>query len=140
MPNQRLIRVLLAAAVAGVNFCAAALGRAAEVTTGPQTSQQGAVTVTVAPHGFPQKAATWDFDVSLNTHTQPLDDDLTKSATLVVDGKAYRPTSWEGSPPGGHHRKGVLRFPAVAPLPAAVELQIQRSGEKSPRTFRWSLK
>ncbi len=140
MPNQRLIRILLATAIAGVNFCAAALGRAAEVTTGPQTSQQGAVTITVAPHGVSAKATTWDFDVKLETHTQALDDDLTKSATLLADGKSYRPLSWEGSPPGGHHRKGVLRFPAITPLPAAVELQIQRSGETVPRTFRWPLK
>ena len=48
--------------------------------------------------------------------------------------------AWQGDPPGGHHRRGVLRFKALAPAPAALELRLQRAGEPSPRVFRWQVK
>ena len=46
----------------------------------------------------------------------------------------------DGDPPGGHHRKGVLRFAPIAPVPDAVELRLQRPGESAPRSFTWTLK
>lgn len=61
------------------------------------------------------------------------------AATLLADGKPCRPLGWEGAPPGGHHCKEVLRFEAVMPQPQAVELQIRREGEASPRIFRGKL-
>lgn len=92
--------------------------------------------ITVEPRGFP-RTKTWDFAITLETHTQPLDDDLVNGATLLADGKPYRPVGWEGSPPGGHHRKGVLSFAVVTPQPQVLELQMRRTGEASPRIFRW---
>src|SRR3989338_624153 len=50
------------------------------------------------------------FDVSMNTHSVALDFDPAKISTLIVDGKEIKPTIWEGSGPGGHHRSGVLTF------------------------------
>ena len=47
---------------------------------------------------------------------------------------------WEGAPPGGHHRKGSLRFKALTPQPTSVELQIHLTGEDVPRSFLWNLK
>jgi hypothetical protein len=102
-----------------------------------RTSRQDGVTITVEPKGLPQGAKTWDFAVTLETHTQDLDDDLVQSTTLLADGTPHRPLGWNGPPPGGHHRKGVLRFAAVTPLPQVVELQIRREGESAPRIFRW---
>ena len=139
MSRQGLIVCALAAAIASVQFGAAGSGeaRAAEMAAASQTSNQGGVKITVEPRGFPPSAKTWDFAITLETHTQPLDDDLVRASTLVADGKLYRPQGWEGAPPGGHHRKGVLRFDAVTPLPQVVELQIRRTGEASPRIYRW---
>ena len=77
----------------------------------------------------------------LETRSQDLTDDLESSATLVADnGAKHAPTAWEGDPPGGHHRKGVLRFAPVTPRPEAIELRILRPGESSPRSFRWQMK
>lgn len=141
MLKQRLIGFALAA-VSTFYFYSVSLveAGATEVLPAPQTSSQGGVKITIAPQGFSREAKTWDFAITLETHTQPLDDDLAKSSALIGDGKSYRPLGWEGAPPGGHHRKGLLRFKAIAPPPQVVELQIRRSGEPSPRIFRWQSK
>jgi len=103
-----------------------------------RTTQQAGVTVKVEPRAL--APAGWDFHVTFDTHTQELKDDLLKSAVLVADGgKPAAPVAWNGDPPGGHHRKGVLRFAAVAPSPVQIELRIQRPGEPAARIFRWEL-
>ena len=105
----------------------------------PQINNERGIKVTTALQAIPADAKTWDFEVTLETHTQDLSDDLTKSATLIVDGKQYLPLVWDGAPPGGHHRKGVLRFKAIGPQPRAMELQIRLTGDTSPRSFKWLL-
>lgn len=132
MPRLTMYAAAIAAALA---LSAPALGAA---TLSPQTSSQSMVTITVTPHR--EGAGNWEFDVALNTHSGALDDDLEKSAVLVTaDGQRLAPTSWRGDGPGGHHRKGVLRFEAVEPSTSAMELRIQRAGEPSARSFRWTL-
>ena len=140
MLKQRVTGFALVA-ISTLYFCSVSIVevRATEMPPAPQTSSQGGVKITIAPRGFSSEAKTWDFAITLETHTQSLDDDLAKTATLLADGRPSRPRGWEGAPPGGHHRKGVLRFEAVTPLPQAVELQIRRTGEASPRVFRWQL-
>jgi len=81
----------------------------------------------------------WEFQIAFNTHSQDLRDDVAKSATLVADGVVSTALEWRGDPPGGHHRKGVLRFKAPAGRPAAIELRLARQGETTPRVFRWKL-
>ncbi len=106
-----------------------------------QTSREGGVTVKVTPRNLGPGASSWVFEVVLETHTQPLDQDLTKAAALVdAQGKAHAPLAWEGSPPGGHHRSGLLRFQPLPGNPAAVELRIQGIGGVAARVFRWQLK
>ena len=108
----------------------------AAVDLAPRTSAQDGVTVKATPR--PVSANTWEFAIVFDTHSQALTDDLGQSAKLVDDGGGtYAPTIWKGDPPGGHHRKGTLRFDGVAPAPAYLELHIQRAGEKTPRIFRW---
>ena len=51
------------------------------------------------------------FQMKIDTHQGALSFDLTEISTLVVGSTAYEPLSWEGSPPGGHHRSGELFFP-----------------------------
>lgn len=116
------------------------IGGATARELGEQTSRDRGVTVRVKPINLAPAAKTWAFGVVLDTHTQDLSDDLARQATLSAAGAQHAPTAWEGDPPGGHHRKGVLRFAPITPTPDAVELRIQRPGENAARSFRWTLK
>lgn len=105
----------------------------------PQTSSQSGVTVQVTPRNV--AGTEWEFTIVFDTHSQDLKDDLLKSTVLVVDGGApSAPAGWQGDNPGGHHRKGVLRFKAAAASPANLELRLSRPGESEPRVFRWQLR
>ncbi|MDP4029730.1 MAG: hypothetical protein Q8P42_12310 [Gallionella sp.] len=117
-----------------------AASNAAELGYAPQVSNEREIKVTATLQKTPSEARTWDFEVVMETHTKALNDDLAKSSALIADGKQYLPLSWEGAPPGGHHRKGKLRFKAIAPPPASVELQIRLAEDPSPRSFKWLLK
>ena len=116
------------------------MANAAEAGLAAQTSNERGVKVTVTPRNLLNEAETWGFEVILETHTQSLNDDLAKSSTLIAVGKQYAPLEWEGALPEGHHRKGLLRFKAIAPQPPSVELQIHLTGEAAPRNFQWFLK
>ena len=121
-----------------VKFIAAS--NAAELGYAPQVSNEREIKVTATLQNIPSEAKTWDFEVTLETHTKALGDDLVKSSMLIADGKQYTPLDWEGAPPGGHHRKGLLRFKAITPQPRSMELQIRLTGDTSPRSFKWLLK
>lgn len=116
------------------------ISNAAELGYAPQVSNERQIKITATLQKIPKEAKTWGFEVSLETHTHALSDVMENSSVLIADGKQYNPLGWEGSPPGGHHRKGLLRFKAIVPLPASVELQIRLIGEPSPRSFKWQLK
>jgi hypothetical protein len=122
-----------------VFLLAAALPAAgAELPT--QKSADRGVTVAVTPQNLAAGAANWDFKVVLDTHSADLSDDLVKTTVLVDgSGRRYTPVAWDGAGPGGHHREGILRFKPISPRPPSIELQITRSGEAAPRTFRWQL-
>jgi len=133
--RSRLITWLLSIVV--TVFAASGVTAAPALPT--QTSSQSGVTVKITPRTL--AAGTWEFEVVFDTHSQELTDDLGKTAVLVSDGRtSHSPVKWQGDPPGGHHRKGVLEFKPVSPMPAAIELQIKRNGETAPRLFRWQLK
>lgn len=97
----------------------------------------GGVTVNATPGTL--SGGVWEFQIVFDTHSQDLRDDVAKSASLVADGAVSAPLEWSGDPPGGHHRKGVLRFKAPTGRPAAIELRLNRPGEAKPRVFRWRL-
>ena len=116
-----------------------ATGAQAASNLAPQSSREGGVSVQVTPRTM--SGSVWEFEFSLNTHSGDLSEDLAKAVVLVADGgQSYAPAAWEGAPPGGHHRKGVLRFKAITPQPQAIELKLQRPGEQAPRSFRWQLR
>ena len=102
-----------------------------------QTSAAQGVTLKVTPKPLTAGATDWEFSVVLDTHSGSLDDDLSRTAVLSVDGKDVAPSSWDGAAAGGHHREGLLKFPAPTAQPNKVELRIRRSGESEPRIFRW---
>lgn len=101
-----------------------------------QTSREGAVTVKVTPVELSGRSAVWRFEVVFDTHVAELNHDVLAIATLSGGGKEFRAVSWEGDKPGGHHRKGVLRFDAVKPAPSSVTLTIRNVGGPE-RRFNW---
>lgn len=138
-------RSLFAGAIACAGFVLATAPRGAMAQASPEaiatrsTSDAG-VTIKVTPKSIGALDNRWAFAVVLDTHSADLNDDLVRSATLATDeGRTFKPVSWEGAPPGGHHREGVLAFDVPAPRPGAVELRIARPGESAPRIFRWQL-
>ena len=124
---------------------AATLGRAGTETAAvfelpAKLNKQNRVTVKVKPiefdFGKPAK-----FSVSLNTHSGSLDFDLTEICVLEDDkGRVYRPTSWEGSPPEGHHRSGTLSFPEIAAGTKSIKLTMKNVYDVPERVFEWVLR
>lgn len=101
---------------------------------------QANVTVTVTPTLLSGEPKEWKFDIVMDTHSVELDQNMTEVATLTDDsGKEYSPVRWEGAPPGGHHREGVLVFSPITPTPKSVELKITGIAD-TIRTFNWQLK
>jgi hypothetical protein len=129
---KHLIATCLLAAAVAIPATAADLGT--------RKSSDRGVTIAVTPQDISGAAKTWNFKIVLDTHSQDLSDDLTKSAVLLDGtGAQLAPVGWDGAAPGGHHREGILRFKPVIPRPVAIELRITRSGEANPRSFRWQL-
>jgi hypothetical protein len=62
-----------------------------------------------------------------------------KPPLVDAQGKQYLSLAWDGTPPGGHHRRGVLRFKPLAQLPSALELRINGIGGGNARVFHWQL-
>ena len=130
------MRRVIALKLALVSALALSAGIAAAEGFPVSTSSQYGVIIKITPRTLTGTA--WEFDVVFDTHSQDLKDDLLKSATLVAGSVAPSlPVGWQGDPPGGHHRKGVLRFNAVAPFTGSIELRIARPGEPAARSFRW---
>ncbi|MDP3310299.1 MAG: hypothetical protein Q8S56_04955 [Polaromonas sp.] len=128
---------------AGIVLATAPLGVMAQTTPGSAATQSSSgqgVTVKVTRKVTGSPDSRWEFAIVLETHSAELGDDLTQSATLAADdGRTFKPVSWIGAAPGGHHREGVLAFDVPAPRPSVIELRIARPGESAPRIFRWQL-
>lgn len=105
-----------------------------------QINSEGEVEVEVTPVEISESSDLWQFKIVLTTHSVELDQDLTKVTLLFDDkGNIYQPVSWEGTPPGGHHREGVLSFRSIKPQTQSLRLVIQNVGETKEREFTWNL-
>ena len=101
-----------------------------------QTNNEGGVTIEVSPRSINESA----FAIVLNTHSVELSDDFAEAAVLKDEnGKEYRPIGWEGTPPGGHHREGILKFGPLSPKPKKLELIISGIGGIPERKFLWTI-
>ncbi len=105
----------------------------------PQEKSESNVTVTVAPitlkQGFPAS-----FDVAFETHSVELDFDVETIASLSdTKGTIYKPT-WQGSPPGGHHRSGTLIFTPDIPKQTELTLTLRDIAEVPTRVFQWNMR
>ena len=138
MNFRKLIKILLCSLAGMLLFDGAALFAA---DLAPQTSEDSGVTIAVQPVDVGPNAQTWTFRVTLSSNGQEMRDDMLRSA-YILNRAAKRnepPIGWEGDAPAGRERKGMLRFKALKPTPAAIELRVQRAGEAAPRVFRWDL-
>ena len=103
------------------------------------TSSENSVIVNVKPvelaPGQPAK-----FEVGMNTHSVNLLQDMVAVSTLTDDhGRTYQPVKWQGSGPGGHHRRGVLEFPALEESVKSVKLVIKDVSDVPQRMFEWKI-
>jgi len=111
---------------------------AAAARLAPQVNREGMVEVKVTPHSLAPDAKVWEFEVAFNTHSVPIDGDPAQFSVLVdAGGKTHTALAWNGDPPGGHHRRGVLQFKPLAEPKGAVELRISGVGGVAARVFRW---
>lgn len=100
-----------------------------------QTNNEGGVTIEVVPKNIREGT----FVIILNTHSVELNDDLTKIAVLRDEnGNVYKPINWEGAPPGGHHREGILKFGQFSSMSKKIELIISGIGGIPERKFLWT--
>lgn len=105
-----------------------------------QVNDEGEVTIMATPQDLSDKAESWDFEISVDTHSVELSEDLTEVSVLIDGGgNKYQPTVWDGDPPEGHHRSGILKFKPIKPRPRSVELVIAEIGDVAERRFRWTL-
>ena len=136
-PLRKLAVTLALAAVALGAALPAQAQSAANIPLAARTSDAGGVRVVVKPKNVAM-GSPWEFDVTMDTHSKPLSEDLAKISVLVDDRNTrYAPLAWQGDPPGGHHRKGALRFPAPAGQPKSFTVEIDGLGSTGKRVFRW---
>lgn len=148
--------LVLAGAIAAGCAASRASGTAPAAGTPPprvaapltQTNEAGNVTVKVT---WTNPGATGEgprFEVALDTHSVNLDEyRLEDLAVLRAGGREVKPESWSDSGGSGHHRGGVLRFPAqvdgrpvVGPDAASVELVIRNIAGVAERVFQWEVR
>ena len=139
-----MLRLLFALIIGAFSFGAVLWDSGPSVTApafSARSSDSAGVRMVVTPKALGPGVTVWEFEVVMDTHTKPLDENLAQVTALVDEGgRRYTLVAWQGDPPGGHHRKGVLQFSAPAEMPVSVELQITGVGGAGTRTFRWELK
>lgn len=80
------------------------------------------------------------FEIRMNTHSGDLSQDLVAVCLLKDNsGREYKATSWDGSPPGGHHRSGVLEFSELGEGAESITLVIRKVANVPERVFNWSI-
>lgn len=97
------------------------------------------VTFTIRPIKFNLDKPV-KFHIRIETHSGSLAFDLTE-ISLLEDGNGgmYEAIHWEGSPPGGHHRKGTLIFPGLKGNPESMKLVVKNVNGVAERIFEWKL-
>lgn len=130
---------LIAAVLIAVGVAGSWIASAQTNSLAVKKNDEGAVSVSVTPENVTGTADAWRFAVQFTTHTTPISQDMVAVASLNGAGAEERPTAWEGDPPGGHHRRGVLVFQPINPVPSTLILHIRDVGDVPDRTFTWNL-
>ncbi len=148
MRGRLILIVFVVALLAGLAFSLARRGEPAPAAGGsvaapssggtslaPQTLDAGGVEVLIQPVRLDAYGAV--FRVFLDTHSGDLGVDLSAAARLEVGGRSWGIPTWEGDPPGGHHREGRLTFPAAGAAIGTARLTIE--GLPAPVAASWRI-
>ena len=104
-----------------------------------QSNRENGVRVEVVPVQV-ERGHQIRFEVSMATHSVPLDQDLMAVSALKDDrGNIFEPVSWNGSPPGGHHRRGILSFPEMSANINMLTLILKGVSGVEKREFQWTI-
>lgn len=116
-----------------------------------KTHQGGGVTIAATYLGVQKEGdrELIQIEVKMDTHSVGLDQYTMEALSILRDdrGKELQPVGWASASGGGHHRAGVLLFPAGDPSgkPFIVkesrylELVIRQVAGVKERTFQWNL-
>jgi len=138
MKRRRLTTIAVVPIAAALTGSLNLSAQAAPLET--KENDEGAVMASVTPLDLSKTADAWRFAVQFNTHVTPISQDMVAVASLNGSKDVEeRPTAWEGDPPGGHHRRGVLAFQPMNPAPSTVTLHIRDVGGVADRAFTWDL-
>lgn len=104
-----------------------------------QENEGGNVTVIITPKNL-KVGDNPEFEVKFETHSVELNFDVSQVSKLYDDkGNILTMPSWEGNPPGGHHRKGILTFSSPLGEIEYVELTMLNIAGIKERKFKWRL-
>tara|TARA_B100000508_G_scaffold89939_1_gene70076 strand:+ start:854 stop:1327 length:474 start_codon:yes stop_codon:yes gene_type:complete len=102
-----------------------------------QTDDTGPVSVTVKPLSL-SDSGDWTFELTLQTHSVDLTMDIVESVVLIAgDGSEIKPTSWDGDPPEGHHRTGIVSFSAPDSDSQSITIEVRNVAGVPAREFSW---
>lgn len=114
------------------------MGVAQDAGLEPIVNEQNGVSFQITPTDFSDGRSV-AFEIQIDTHQGSLDFDLIGVSILETsDGRRFTALSWEGSPPSGHHRSGILTFPSVGET-GFLKLIIRNVYEVPERIFVWDL-
>ncbi len=135
--NTKKIVLFIFAVTLGVVLFIASRPRPAQVVSyETKENEGGEVTVSVTPTtvktGFPAS-----FTVAFETHSVDLAFDVEQIATLQDETNTVYTPHWDGSPPGGHHRSGTIRFTPDLARPKTITLTLKDIAGIPIRTFTW---
>ncbi len=135
--NTKKIVLLIFAVTVGAVFFIVSQQKPVQVAAYEMKKNEGGeVTVSVTPttlkSGFPAS-----FEIAFETHSVDLAFDVEQIVSLEDEtGIVYTP-HWDGSPPGGHHRSGILRFIPDLTRADTFTLTLKDIADIPTRTFTW---
>ncbi|HCM38100.1 MAG: hypothetical protein UV61_C0009G0038 [Candidatus Gottesmanbacteria bacterium GW2011_GWB1_43_11] len=100
----------------------------------------GNVTVSITPVRLTPGTQP-QFQIAFETHSVELDFDVAKITTLTdQQGQQFPIPIWDGAPPGGHHRQGILTFPQTLNTSVkSLNLTLTDIAGIPERKFTWDL-
>ncbi len=104
-----------------------------------QESDENNVVIVVKPEVL-QVDENPRFEIEFSTHSVNLDFEVSQ-ISKIADGKGneYTNSVWEGSPPGGHHRTGILTFNEPLKKSSGIQLIMQDDTSIGKRIFEWKI-
>ena len=139
MSRNSLLFLAVIFALFALSLFAISRPKPAPAVFAPQENSGGEIDVKVTPEtlilGQPPR-----FKLEFNTHSVELDFDISQIASLTdEDGNSDTSSTWEGSPPGGHHREGTLNFSENLRKTKSVTLSLLDISYIAKREFTWQL-